>query len=1008
MCCHMTDKLDKISNDPLKDLFDLIDLQQNPTVNNCTYIEPDNINLQNYGTGKDQLSILHLNIHSIPSKLDQLKDLLRKLKEKNISIDVILLCETFLTDVSKESCKIDGFKLFDEHRKNMTKGGVAVYVRNSLKFIDRNDLNIFDEGQFESCFVEISMKSKNLIIGEVYRIPGTNESDFIRKYENIISVVQREKKQLIIGTDQNLDFLKIHEHSNTAKFLDINLSNDLLPTISKPTRITHRSCTLIDNIYVPSNFRKNIHSMILTTDISDHFPCLTILNNSNKETTEPTSFETRNFSKENIKKIRAELQLIDWSPVKNLNANLGYDFIVQKITRVLDQICPLKIKTVSNKNKIREVWMSNGLLRSSIKCDKLFKKVCGLEKNSEKYLEYTKYRNLFNKLKRQAKKKYFVEKVEQYKQNSKMLWKTLKEVTGKYNDKTAITDHFMIDGKLTNEPQAISNGFCKFYSSMGKNLASKIPLPNKVFEEYLPEPCDSSIFMSPTSQFEIVRIVSKLKPKNSTGCDGISNCLLKKIIHDISLPLTTVFNKSIHEGVFPDSMKIAKVTPQYKAKEKHLLVNYRPISLLPVISKILEKIVHKRVYSFLVKKLLLFDSQFGFRYNHSTSDAVLEFIGRVIKGFEKNENTMAVFIDLSKAFDSIQHSTLLCKLKNFGIRGRAYKWFESYLSNRKMYVKYKGNKSELKHMEYGVPQGSVLGPLLFLILTNDLALSMKKCKSILFADDTTIYCTDKNPRVLIDSIKSDLNILVDWFHANKLTLNLSKTNFIYFTPRSKKKNDINISLSVSDISISRVDVTKFLGIYLDHNLSFDRHIKHVCSKLSKNLYMLRTVKNILPKASLKILYYSYIHSSIVYGLNIWGPLVAKSNLKRVRVIQKKAIRTIDHAKFNAPTSNICKKMDILLIDELIEMELMKISHRFVNNCLPKPVMKLFQTNSFHHNYATWQRDNPRIEKHKSAIFNKSFLCSSPSLWAKLPQNIRLRGKKEGFRSCLKRELINRY
>ncbi len=243
--------------------------------------------------------------------------------------------------------------------------------------------------------------------------------------------------------------------------------------------------------------------------------------------------------------------------------------------------------------------------------------------------------------------------------------------------------------------------------------------------------------------------------------------------------------------------------------------------------------------------MLLFDSQFGFRCNHSTIDAILEFTGKVIKGFDRGDKTLAVFLDLSKAFDTLPHKTLLRKLENFGIRGKALQWFESYLHDRKMYVKFNGNKSETVPSGcYGVPQGSVLGPLCFILATNDLALTLKKCRCILFADDTTVYITSKNIRYLKESMKYDLQILVDWFKANKLTLNLEKTSFVLFQP-SGRTTDEDITLSVDNIEISREKTVKFLGLYLDEHLKFDPHVKHLCSKLAKNLYMLRNVMNIV-------------------------------------------------------------------------------------------------------------------------------------------------------------------
>ncbi len=412
----------------------------------------------------------------------------------------------------------------------------------------------------------------------------------------------------------------------------------------------------------------------------------------------------------------------------------------------------LQTKTLIPRKLANEPWMTNGLLNSSRKCDKLYKKVCGLEHVNPKHLEYKKYRNIYNGLKRKAKLTYYRNKIEQFRHNSKKLWGVLRDITGKTNDKTGISDTFLINGKTVTDPSVISNNFCDFYSSMCANLARKIAPPKKTFKDYLPDPCDASLFLIPTHRNEVLSIIKKMKSKTSTGYDGISNNLLKAIGNEISTPLAYIFNKSLKEGVFPESMKTAKVPPVYKSKDKKLFVNYRPVSLLPVISKVLEKIVHKRLYSFLTKKLLLYDSQFGFRNNHSTIDAILEFVGKVIKGFERGEYTLAVFLDLSKAFDSLEHSTLLEKLYNFGIRGIAHDWFKSYLQNRKMYVKYNNNSSETQEVNFGVPQGSVLGPLLYIMLTNDLAMCLKKCRSVLYADDTTVYATNKNLRVLKESM----------------------------------------------------------------------------------------------------------------------------------------------------------------------------------------------------------------------------------------------------------------
>ncbi len=1001
---------DQISSNPLKDLFELIDAENSPVNNNCNYVSPDDIKLDRLTIGGSQLSVLHLNIHSVPSKLDDLKSLLAKLKNKNLIIDVILLCETFITENNKDSCELDGYKLLSEHRKKLTKGGVAIYINKKLKYIERADLSIFEEGFFESCFIELSMHNKNVVIGEIYRVPGTSENNFISKYEDLLHRIKNEKKDIIIGTDQNLDYLKVHHHSNTAKFLDINLTNDLLPSITKPTRITHRTCTLIDNIYVSNALAKSLDSMILTSEISDHLPCLALIGTGRKkEENSSTKIKCRKLNEENIVRIKNALRFVDWNTVIDMNANDGYTFVVNKIVSIMNTIAPEREINIKPSKALHEPWMTAGLFESSKRCDKMFKKVHGMAQDDPKYIEYKTYRNFFNKLKRRAKQNFYIKKFTDYKNNAKKLWDLIRDISKKSHDKTCFYNSLTIDGRIVTDPKQISNSFSKFYSTVGVTFASKIGNSKKHFTEYMPEPCDSSVFLFPTTENEIIKIVSHLKSKKSSGYDGISNVLLKSVIPEIQTPLTMIFNKSLREGVFPEKMKLAEVIPIFKLKGKQdIMNNYRPVSLLPVISKVLEKIVQKRISSFLTKKMLLFDSQFGFRSNHSTIDAILEFVGKVIKGFDRGDNTLAVFLDLSKAFDTLPHRTLLRKLENFGIRGKALEWFESYLTDRKMCVKFNGNKSDiLPSGNFGVPQGSVLGPLCFILATNDLSLTLKKCKCILFADDTTVYTTNKNLRILKESMKHDLEIMIDWFKANKLTLNLEKTSFVLFQPPGRKLDE-DVSLLIDNINITRERTVKFLGLYLDEYLKFDSHVKHICSKLAKNLYMLRSIMHLVPKWALRTLYHSYIHSNFMYGLSIWGPLVAKCNLNRVKTLQKKALRTINHAKYNARTYDLCKKSDILLIDELVELELAKISYRYTQGNLPKPVENLFQANDYNHNYQTRSRNNPRIQRHTSAIFNKSFLRKAPSIWTNLGQGIKNKPKILSFCTAFKNLKIENY
>ncbi len=266
---------------------------------------------------------------------------------------------------------------------------------------------------------------------------------------------------------------------------------------------------------------------------------------------------------------------------------------------------------------------------------------------------------------------------------------------------------------------------------------------------------------------------------------------------------------------------------------------------------------------------IFYPSQYGFRPRRSTINVVAEFVYNVMKSCDKKEYTTSVFLDLSKAFDTINHKTLLSKLQHYGVRGLALEWFRSYLLNRKQYVTFKDKKSMEMTITCGVPQGSVLGPLLFIIYVNDLPNSLVYSKGVLFSDDTTLFCSSPNIRQLFNQVNEDLESLDDWFRANKLSLNLGKTNYMVFD-RGKQVNMDNMILTINDLPIERVSKVKFLGLIINNCLNWNDHIHHVKGKISSGIYALNTVKHILPQSHLKTIYYSLVNSYLNYGILIWG------------------------------------------------------------------------------------------------------------------------------------------
>ena len=417
------------------------------------------------------------------------------------------------------------------------------------------------------------------------------------------------------------------------------------------------------------------------------------------------------------------------------------------------------------------------------------------------------------------------------------MWDMINKLNGKIKDKSCVIDHLKIDNIKHYTGKEISNQIVKYFSSEGKHFALKTETPKNPLKNYLNKiPSNgTSMFFEPASVEEVSRLINNLKPKNSSGYDDISNKLLKTLHPVIIHPFTEIINRSLQEGIFPDDMKRADTVPRYKAKERYYMTNYRPISLLLTLSKILEKIVYKRTVKFLDSNNIIYNSQYGFRKKHSCTDAVMELCTEILKARENNLNTISVFLDLSKAFDTLDPKILLSKLEIYGMRGTVLDWFESYLTNRRLRVKCKvasENRtqfSELYDVEFGTPQGFCLGPLLFLIFTNDLYLNIDHCSVILFADDTTVYKSHRNVRYLKWCIEQDLIIIADWFKANRLTLNLEKTVYMFFS-NGKCKN--KPSLEIDKITLEPVECTKFSGMWVDENLNWNTHINRLINKIT--------------------------------------------------------------------------------------------------------------------------------------------------------------------------------
>ena len=349
---------------------------------------------------------------------------------------------------------------------------------------------------------------------------------------------------------------------------------------------------------------------------------------------------------------------------------------------------------------------------------------------------------------------------------------------------------------------------------------------------------------------------------------------------------------------------------------------------------------------------------------------------------------------------------MLRKLDNYGIRGHALDWFKSYLTGREQYVYYKGVSSNVLSVECGVPQGSVLGPLLFILYINDLSKCLKLTKAILFADDSTVYKAGINKRKLIADVKKDLIELTLWFRANKLSLNLGKTNLIIFKPPKLKLNNdeadqLHDVLEIENTIINQKQSCKFLGMIIDENLNWTAHCKFLTSKLSRSLYIMNSVKNLLPTSCMKTIYHSLFNSHLIYGILLWGPSTLSANRDRIIKMQKRAIRIVSNSSYNAHTGPIFRTNNILNVKDSIDLEILKFMYLFTNQKLPQPLSDLFTANRNVHNYHTRNRNDPRSHTRMYSSLANSFLGKGPSMWATLTDELKHKPSIKSFVRSIK-------
>ena len=951
---------------------------------------------------QNELFCFHVNIRSANRNFEKLRLFL------NVNLrtaPIIGLSETWFTETTSSGSltTLPDYNIVSNNRSTKSGGGVAIYVPRSIDYAIKKELKIMND-VIESLFVEITIENgKNILLGVIYKPPQSNYNDFMEVMNNILRNRSFQNRDCMIMGDFNINLLS-NNNAGPDNFLDNLLQASLLPLISKPTRVTTHSSTLIDNIF--TNLKPFPKSGIVVSDISDHFLIFAHFRTGTTcQNTAKKHALRRKFTPENITLLQEKLESTDWSDVYNENENIdqAYNVFFDILNNCLNTCIPLrKCRKQDYKRIPKQPWVSKTILRSINRKNSLYLNYIKNRTDNSR-TKYISYKNILTNTLRLAKKKYYADQLSKFKSDIKSTWKLLNSVLNRRKVDNPISKLRDKD-VIIEDKSIIAKVFNSYFSQIGSKLAKTVIPGDKSFHEFLTRPNDNSMFLNPTDRQELIRIVLQLKTNKAPGYDDIGNVLIKHIIYSIMDPLLFLLNFSLQSGQVPSKMKLAKVTPIFKKGDKLCVNNYRPISLLTSLSKILEKIIYSRTITFLQKHDIISNSQFGFREKHNTTHALLSLINTVSVSIEKSYHTIGMFLDFSKAFDTINHDILLHKLAHYGIRGKALQWFQSYLSDRKQFVTIGGYNSSTVPITCGVPQGSLLGPLLFSIYVNDIQNSSNVLSFILFADDSNLFYSNSDPNKLVENLNAELINVTNWIKANKLSLNIQKTNYMIFSNSIAHLPD---QVIFDNAVIKEVQTTKFLGITIDNKLTWNYHIDNICKTISRNIGIINQVKRFLPKSVLLMLYSSLILPYLNYGVLAWGNAV-QTRIDKLLLLQKRALRLICNASYRSHTDAMFRENRILKITDLYKLQLGCFMYNIDINDTPAVFKEMFQKNNVIHDYSTRQANDFHLPKNRTHFGNKTFMFTGPKMWNSLDCSLKQARNLDSFKYKLKKLFLERY
>ena len=882
---------------------------------------------------------------------------------------------------------IPGYNAFHSYRDERVGGGVSIFIKNSIKaeFID--ELSQVSE-HYESCSVLVTPNEYNnnkLRIVGVYRPPTASKTQFVDCISRVAGSVGGSST-VFLG-DFNIDLMNEFDSSDLCCEM---LACGFASQINIPTRETESSSKCIDHIW----YNRFDISMCgsFATDVSDHYTIFSILDISVNSNAIRKRF--RDHSENSITDLTDKLPYLSegYLSMNSANVDEKTKWFIDSFYRIYDRCCPIKTKTLSSK-KVSKPWISDELKRKINEKHSLFK---SYKMGNIAFDIYNDFKNRLTRQTNNAKKFYFIDKLTTNRKNIKATWSTVNSMLNRSRKNPIPTT--IIDGdRERSEPLCVANSFLDHFATTPTNIANSIPTSNTDPLSYMPPSSPNSFFVSPVTEDEVLGVIMGLK--NKFAPLTTIPVFIYKIAAPIIAPLLCdIFSSSVREGTFPNALKLARVVPIFKSKNRKLVSNYRPISVLLTVSKIIEKLMKNRVDDFFQRNNVMYDKQFGFRVGYNTTDAILDLINKCTSALDSKLYTVVVFLDLARAFDTVDRDIMIKKLYSVGIRGMAGDWFKSYLRDRKMYVDVNGHHSGEAGMNLGLPQGSVTSPYLFGLYVNDMHRCSDKLSFVHFADDTTVFMSGDDLTILCQDINSELVKVTEWLRSNRLSLNVDKTNFMLITHNRINSSDLPININGS--RIRGVRSMRFLGVTLDDRINYNENTNVLSKKLSCALGIMKRVSSLVTPSVLKILYYSLFYSHLCYALPIWGGC-GVTNVGRIDKLNEKACKMFSsntHGAFIPPNYHDIYRYVLL---SLFHVLLTDYSH---NSSISNQIANLMP----HHVHLTRFLTDEclSIPQYRKTTSQNQFLYNAVKEWNELPIDIRKIFSRSKFKKTLKNHLYN--